>query len=56
VQPLSSGVIVRDRLAGELADMCRGTGPVRPDDDAITLFKSVGTALEDYAAATLAVG
>lgn len=54
VQPLASGVIAREQLA-ELADMCRGKGPVRPDDDAITLFKSVGTAIEDYAAASLAL-
>lgn len=55
VQPLAHGAIARDRIAGELRDLCRGTGPVRADDAAITVFKSVGTALEDYAAATLAL-
>ena len=55
VQPLNSGVLTRGRIAGELADLCRGTGPTRPDDNAITLFKSVGTALEDYAAVKLAL-
>jgi alanine dehydrogenase len=55
VQPLASGVIGRERISGELADLCRGGGPRRPDDRAITVFKSVGTALEDYAAATLAL-
>ena len=55
VQPLAAGVLSRERIAGELADLCRGTGPSRPDDNAITLFKSVGTALEDYAAVKLAL-
>lgn len=55
VQPLNSGVLARERIAGELADLCRGTGRGRPDDNAITLFKSVGTALEDYAAVKLAL-
>ncbi len=55
VQPLASGVLARERIAGELADLCRGTGPRRPDDNAITLFKSVGTAIEDFAATKLAM-
>ncbi|HTW27746.1 MAG TPA: ornithine cyclodeaminase family protein [Acetobacteraceae bacterium] len=55
VQPLASGAITRARIAGELRDLCRGTGPGRDDDAVITAFKSVGTALEDYAAATLVV-
>lgn len=54
--PMAAGAIARERLAGELQDLCRGTGPGRPDDQAITVFKSVGTAIEDYAAATLASG
>ncbi len=53
--PMASGAITRERISGELADLCRGTGPVRQDDAAITLFKSVGTAIEDYAAASLAL-
>jgi ornithine cyclodeaminase len=54
-QPLARGVITRDRIAGELRDLCSGSGPLRTDDTMITIFKSVGTALEDYAAATLAL-
>jgi ornithine cyclodeaminase/alanine dehydrogenase-like protein (mu-crystallin family) len=42
-------------LRGTLATLCRG-GPGRGRDDEITLFKSVGTALEDLAAAALAFG
>jgi alanine dehydrogenase len=55
VQPLNSGVLTRNQIAGELADLCRGASPGRPNDNAITLFKSVGTALEDYAAVKLAL-
>lgn len=55
VQPLAAGVLERERIAGELADLCRGTGPTRTSDQQITLFKSVGTALEDYAAVKLAL-
>jgi len=53
--PMASGAITRQHLTGELANLCRSTAPGRPDDDAITLFKSVGTAIEDYAAASLAL-
>jgi ornithine cyclodeaminase/alanine dehydrogenase-like protein (mu-crystallin family) len=40
---------------GELADLCRGAvaGRLTPSD--ITVFKSVGTALEDLVAAELVV-
>ncbi len=56
VQPLASGALPRARIAGALADLCRRESAARPAADAITLFKSVGTALEDYAAAALALG
>ncbi|HTI83395.1 MAG TPA: ornithine cyclodeaminase family protein [Acetobacteraceae bacterium] len=52
---MASGAITRERIGGELADLCRGTGPMRQNETAITLFKSVGTAIEDYAAASLAL-
>jgi ornithine cyclodeaminase/alanine dehydrogenase-like protein (mu-crystallin family) len=56
VQPMARGVIVRDAVAAELAELLRGerAGRQRPDD--ITLFKSVGTALEDLAAAQAVLG
>ena len=41
-------------IAGTLATLCAG-GPGRRTPDEITLFKSVGTALEDLAAAGLAL-
>jgi ornithine cyclodeaminase len=53
VQPLANGTLRADQIAGDLFDLCRGTAPGRRDPDAITLFKSVGTALEDLAAAQL---
>jgi alanine dehydrogenase len=56
VQPLASGVLTRDRIAGDLFALCRGERPGRGDAAEVTLFKSVGTALEDLAAARLAVG
>lgn len=42
------------RLAGTLGTLCRGATKGRRSAEEITVFKSVGTALEDLAAATLA--
>jgi ornithine cyclodeaminase len=53
VQPLASGVLGPDDIAGDLFELCRGTKAGRRYHDQITLFKSVGTALEDLAAAQL---
>ena len=54
-QPIARGVIAREQVNAELAELVRGTRLGRTDDTQITLFKSVGTALEDYAAASFAV-
>jgi ornithine cyclodeaminase len=53
VQPLASGILSESDVAGDLFDLCRGTRGGRRYHDQITLFKSVGTALEDLAAAQL---
>lgn len=53
VQPLHSGVLALERIAGDLFKLVRGECPGRSDPSEITLFKSVGTALEDLAAAQL---
>ena len=53
VQPLADGSIARSHIAGTLYTLCRGEVPGRENDSQITLFKSVGTALEDLAAAGL---
>jgi ornithine cyclodeaminase len=51
LQPLQEGVIGSEAIKGDLFDLCRGTVPGRRSQDEITLFKSVGAALEDLAAA-----
>jgi ornithine cyclodeaminase len=53
VQALAAGVIGPSSVVGELADLATGRVAGRTDDSQITLFKSVGTALEDLAAAEL---
>jgi ornithine cyclodeaminase len=54
-QPLRAGLISEDSIRGDLFDLVRGTARLRSSPEAITLFKSVGTAIEDLAAAELAV-
>src|SRR5580658_287542 len=53
VQPLANGRLVLDDIAGDLVDLTRGSRAGRRYYDQITLFKSVGTALEDLAAGAL---
>lgn len=55
VQGFAAGALTKDAIAGELADLCRGAVAGRRSPSEITLFKSVGTALEDLVAAELAV-
>jgi alanine dehydrogenase len=50
VQPMERGVIDRAHIVAELAEVLRGEKNVRSDANEITLFKSVGTAIEDLAA------
>jgi alanine dehydrogenase len=52
VSPMASGVLRADAV-NDLHDLCRGTHPGRQREDEITVFKSVGAALEDLAAAIL---
>ena len=54
-QPLAAGLIQRGHIAADLAEVLRGERPGRMDAAELTLFKSVGTALEDLAAAQLVV-
>ncbi len=54
VQPLASGVLQPAAIRADLFDLARNRAPGRAAPDQITLFKSVGTALEDLAAAQLA--
>lgn len=54
VLAVKSGALTPDALQGDLYDLCRGVSKGRESADEITMFKSVGTALEDLAAAQLA--
>jgi ornithine cyclodeaminase len=53
--PLARGVIAERDLRGTLAGLCRGLDSGRRSPEERTVFKSVGSALEDLAAAILAV-
>jgi ornithine cyclodeaminase len=55
---LANGTIDEDDVIADLFELARGqqTGRLPGDATSITLFKSVGAALEDLAAAELAVG
>lgn len=50
--PLAEAVITGDHVVADLFALCRGTAWGRPSAEAITTFKSVGHALEDFVAAT----
>jgi ornithine cyclodeaminase len=54
VDPLARGVLRRGEIAGSLFSLCRAETAGRHKAEEITLFKSVGSALEDLAAAGLA--
>jgi ornithine cyclodeaminase len=53
LQPIERGVIGRDHVRAELADLVCGRHEGRRAPAEVTLFKSVGTALEDLCAARL---
>ena len=56
IDPIARSVIDRGRVEGELADLVTGRVVGRRTAEEITLFKSVGTALEDLAATQLLAG
>lgn len=53
--PLASGAFGEDDVRGTLADLVTGRHAGRQSDGAVTLFKSVGSALQDLVAAVLVV-
>lgn len=53
LDPIKSGALGADTIAGDLHSLCRGSSSGRKTSGEITLFKSVGSAIEDLAAATL---
>jgi ornithine cyclodeaminase/alanine dehydrogenase-like protein (mu-crystallin family) len=54
IDPFASGALRREDIAGDLAGLCRGETVGRRSAEEITFFKSVGSGLEDLAAAALA--
>lgn len=55
VQPIGTGIFQADDIAGDLFDLCQGKQRGRQSPAEITVFKSVGSALEDLAAAELLI-
>lgn len=53
IQPIEAGIISSDHIKGELGEVVSGSLPGRQNPDQITLFKSVGNAVQDLAAASL---
>lgn len=53
LQAIAAGAFAPERVRAELADLAHGRHRGREHRDEVTLFKSVGTALEDLAAARL---
>lgn len=46
-------MITQDHVHAEIGELVAGTASGRTDDEQITLYKSVGVAVQDAAAATL---
>lgn len=55
-QPIAAGVIDANAIVADFAELASGRHPGRSDGAEITLFKSVGHALEDLAAGRLILG
>lgn len=55
VAAIEKGAMTERDIVAELAELTRGTVAGRRADDSITIFKSVGTALEDLTGAELAI-
>jgi ornithine cyclodeaminase len=53
VQPIRAGLIGESAVLAMLADLCAGATAGRRTPDDLTIFKAVGTALSDIAAAAL---
>jgi len=51
LQPLHDGAITPDHIRAEIGEVAAGLEPGRKSEDEITLFKSLGLAVEDIAAA-----
>jgi ornithine cyclodeaminase len=49
--PIKEGAITADHISGELGEVILGKVPGRRSSDEITMFKSVGLAIQDVAVA-----
>jgi ornithine cyclodeaminase len=52
IKPIADKIIDQNDLAGEIGDYCLGKIKGRESDEEITIFKSVGVAIQDFAVAT----
>jgi ornithine cyclodeaminase/alanine dehydrogenase-like protein (mu-crystallin family) len=50
--PIKQGIITQEHIYAELGEVVAGTKPGRTSEEEITLFKSVGIAVQDAAAAS----
>jgi alanine dehydrogenase len=55
VIPINEGAFGREHIAGELGELAAGTVAGRQNRNQVTIFKSLGMAVEDVAAAQLAM-
>jgi ornithine cyclodeaminase len=53
IDPIRRGVIAEDHIHAELGELVLGRRPGRTAEEQITLYKSVGVAVQDAAAAAL---
>jgi ornithine cyclodeaminase len=54
--PLKAGEITPDHIVGEIGEVLIGKAPGRTTDKEVTLFKSLGLAIEDLASASYVYG
>jgi ornithine cyclodeaminase/alanine dehydrogenase-like protein (mu-crystallin family) len=55
LEPIKAGVFQKESVRARLQQLCRGEHPGRNTADEVTVFKAVGTALEDLADACSAL-
>ena len=56
IQPIEAGLIDASHIHAEIGEVAAGTSEGRTSEEQITLFKSVGNAVQDLAAASRALG
>jgi alanine dehydrogenase len=53
IRAIADGLIDASRVRAEIGELVSGTAPGRSNDDEVTLYKSVGVAVQDAAAAAI---